>query len=300
MNKGDGVNLRYCGNCGAALDAAAISSGICPTCGIALDPSTVSASPQVGPAAADDLQQTVLDTGGVAADEDPWGPTVPLELRLMTNEPMALASARPNTARLARVPANQPVSPLNIIGLGVGLGVALLLVLACTLSLLTLGSHPSSGNQAVQPFNTATIGPTATDAGLGFATQPDPTPLPYTAPSPLPTMTPFGGIPTATTSTDPTATPTPDNGQATLVVGASVCVSKTHAEFPVSATGNGNLQWQASASQPVILQIQPNSGTLSGGQSQNVSVKGVDLSNPITITVTASPGNQSGSVTVQC
>lgn len=297
--------MRFCGNCGAALDAAAISSGTCPTCGVALDPATV-AAPPLAPPVTGDLQQTVLDKHWPAADsDDPFGPTVPLELRLAPNEPMALANARPNTARLARVRPNQPANPLTVIGLGVGLGLALLLVIACTLTFLTMGSHPSSSASAVKPFKTTTIGPTATDAGLGFATQgADPTPLPYTAPSPIATDTPYGGIPTDTPApaptqpSEPTATPTPDNGQATLVVSAPTCPAVGQGQFTIAATGNGSLDWHAASDRPAVTNISPSFGTVTGGQSgQPVTVT---AATSVRVTVIANPGNQIQSVRINC
>jgi hypothetical protein len=289
--------MRYCGNCGKPLDEAAIQSGVCPACGKPLAPSgPVPVPPSRAP------NDNSLVWGAEVADR--WGPTVPPEARLSPDEGLEILAARPtDTARLRTVtaaPTESSPNPITVVGLGIGLGIAVLMVLACTISFGSVIFGGAQSPPVLAVHRTPTSTPVPSNGGLGFATQsPDPTPLPYTYPTPTlePTQTPFGGPPTSTPVVPPTQ---PSGGQATLQVSQPTCDSKGNAaSFVVSAVGNGELAWQATSQQQVT--IQPQGGIVDQNRPNQVIVTfGQVVHAIVQVTVSAQPGNQQQTVTINC
>ena len=217
--------------------------------------------------------------------EDRWGPKVPLEDRLLSVDPLTLASARPVTRQLDRL-ATTRTSPnqSTIIIIGVGVGAMLLLVMACTLTFAS-AAISSTSVQAKQStaHPTVTIAVTATDAGLGFATQvPNPTALPYTQATPTlePTETPYGGIPTPTL-VPPTATPT-----ATQPLALAITNLKCN---PEGSAATMNLVTNATTPQPWTATISPGivspaAGVVSAEQVAALTVANINHNAVLTVT----------------
>jgi len=284
--------MRYCDNCGKPLDEAALQSGVCPACEKPIAPS----SPAPVPPRAPNARSFVW--GAEVADR--FGPTVPPEARLSPDEGLEILAARPtDTERLRAAPVAPPESspnPITVIALGIGLGIAVLMVLACTISFGSVIFGKSQSTPVLAAHHTPTSTPAPSDGGLGFATQsPDPTPLPYLYPTPTLEASPTPLVsPTPTAGAQPTQ---PTGGQATLQVSQPTCQGSGTATFTVSATGDGELVWQATSQQQVS--IQPQRGIVDQNHPNQVVVtSGQKVSAGEQVTVVAQPGNQQQAVNI--
>jgi hypothetical protein len=157
------------------------------------------------------------------------------------------------------------------------------------------------------PTNTPIPRPTATPSPTA---QPTPTwtPLPTATATPRPTATPTPQ-PTATPTPWPTATPTPPTPTPTPAPQLNVSPNPatetpcSGSPFPVpltvTNTGGGTLVWNLNTSAlPAGVQALPASGSLDGGQSQQVSLSGETADASFTVEFSSNGGNVS--VTVTC
>jgi len=158
-----------------------------------------------------------------------------------------------------------------------------------------------------RPTNTPIPRPTATPLPTSRPT-PTWTPQPTATPTPRPTATPTPQ-PTATPTPRPTATPVPPTPTPTPVPQLNVSpnpVAETPCSgslFPVPLTimnsGGGTLTWSINASTlPAGVQALPASGSLDGGQSQQISLSGDTADTSFTVDFSSNGGNLS--VTVNC
>jgi hypothetical protein len=164
--------------------------------------------------------------------------------------------------------------------------VALLLVVALlATALIALTSRPRHGLAQSLPTATTAVSATQTPA-LATATsvlQPSPTDVPTAMPTASPTA---GDTPELTVNP---ANPPPS---------PAVCANST-AQFTVSNTGGGTLEWTATASDPLYA-LDPSSGTLASGDApQTVSVSHIMLSGTISVTDPNANGSPQ-TVTITC
>ena len=162
-----------------------------------------------------------------------------------------------------------------------------------------------------RPTNTPIPRPTATPSPTS---QPTPTwtPQPTATPTPRPTATPTPQ-PTATPTPQPTATPVPhppqrqhqrqspqlerqsESGRRDAVQWIAVPSSAHHHELPAEARSSGA---STPTRLPAGVQALPASGSLDGGQSQQMSLSGDTADTSFTVDFSSNGGNLS--VTVNC
>ncbi len=159
-----------------------------------------------------------------------------------------------------------------------------------------------------RPTNTPIPRPTATPSPTA---QPTPTwtPQPTATPTPRPTATPTPQ-PTATPTPQPTATPVPQpTPTPTQTPAPQLAVSPnplveapcSGSPFPfpltVTNTGGGTLIWSINTNAiPAGVQAVPASGSLDGGQSQQVSLSGDTADASFTVDFSSNGGDLSATV----
>jgi hypothetical protein len=152
------------------------------------------------------------------------------------------------------------------------------------------------------PTVTPTPQPTATPRPQPTATpQPTPTPQPTATPTPQPTATPQPTV-TPTPQPTPTATPTPSpvlNASPNPVTEAPCSGSPFPIPLTVSNTGGGTVFWDINTGAlPAGVLAIPASGSLDGGQSQQMNLNGSTTDTSFTVDFSSNGGNVS--VTVIC
>jgi hypothetical protein len=164
-------------------------------------------------------------------------------------------------------------------------------------------AQPTSVAHA-QPTKTASARPTPTSAPLPTAT-PFPTATPRPTATPVP-PTPVPPTPTPRPTATPQPTPTPTQPPAPQIDVSPNPVTEapcSGSPFPVPLTvsnsGGGTLAWDITPSAlPAGVLAVPASGSLNGGQSQQVNLSGSTASGSFTVEFTSNGGNLS--VTVIC
>jgi hypothetical protein len=260
---------RFCGNCGSRLDAAALTGGRCLVCGAPIS------DPRDAIAEADTL------TGGQA-----FGTQAPANVR-------QAPAAWPRSAQ--RVPRETPgwfqsARTIGLFFLFALLVAALLAILVQHIgfqlilapSAASSSSSSSNSNSSSQAISSAAATATAAHGG-----------------APTPTTRPSGGTPTPAVSPtpgpSPTATPVPANLTVTQPKPLTTCLN-AETEFTISNTGGASFSWTASSAN---YSLNPNHGTLDGGDQQAVTVGGIWATGKVTVTA-QSARNSPQQVNINC
>lgn len=274
--------MRYCGNCGKALDLAdptLLATGACPSCHAAITSSGDLLPPSLNPAG------RLPAHGASNAAGAPMDPMDPVTMPPMAHTPASIPPPPPPPPppwpALAggprRPPARRARRPHLVLFLG---GLLLLLGAAALMSadwhLLDLPRPPAiaDGQTPTAFASVSSVAPDATPTG-----------------GPNATATRFSITPTPTPSAQPVLLVMPTH------ISLLLCFSAT-ARFGVKNGGGGDLKWTATAS-TLVYHLSPTSGTLARGQQQTVTVSNIRSSGQITV---AAPGaaNAPQRVTITC
>lgn len=267
---------RFCGTCGARLDAAALSGGRCLVCG------TPISDPRDSIAEADTL------IGGQPLTSAP-------------PSPQQRPAAWPHPAR--RLPRETPDETPGWLQSAGTIGLFLLFALLVAALLAVLVQHigfqvilaPSASSSSSSSSNSnsssqsiASAAATATAARGG---------------APTPTTHPSGGTPTPVISPTPGPSPTPTATPvpatlATTQPGPLLLCLGAQTQFTISNTGGESFSWIATAN-GTGYKLAPDSGTLDGGKQQAVTVTQISASGTITVTA-QSARNSPQQVSVSC
>jgi cytoskeletal protein RodZ len=270
---------RYCGNCGALLDAVALAGGRCLVCGAPIhDPSDSIADADTQPGG---------QSFGLPPPTQQQGPASrpPPARHVTRTSPGWLRSARTIGAFLLFALLVAALLAVLVQHLGVQF--------ILTPSASSSSSSSSNSNSSSQTLSGAAATMTATTT---HGETPSPTGRAQGA-TPTPAVSPTPG-PSPTAAPSPTATPVP----ATLdvhptTIQLTTCVA-AQTQFTVANTGGVPFSWTATASATGYT-LNPSSGTLDGGKQQVVMVSGILLSGTITVTA-PSARTSPQQVTITC
>jgi cytoskeletal protein RodZ len=261
---------RFCGTCGARLDALALSGGRCLVCGTPIaDPRDVIAEAETLPG----VQPASLPPAPARQSPAAW--PKPRD-RVARETPGWLGSAR--AIGLFLLFALLVAALLAVLVQHVGFQ----LILAPSASSSSNSSSNSSASS--QPISGAEA--TATAARGGALT---------------PTTRPGSGTPTPAISPTPGASPTATPVPATLTVTQPkpllACVN-AQTQFTIANTGGVSFSWIATAN-GTGYKLTPDGGTLDGGKQQIVTVSQIGATGKVTVTA-QSARNSPQQVTIQC
>jgi hypothetical protein len=271
--------MRYCGECGSSLGMEAIYTLQCPSCGASVDANS----------SVDDLvDPEFLDNPTRAALRHP------------------AAGAPPKSeGHLSQPIATRPRRVLWALGL---IAVVLLLLAGGTvlaLSHLQKGAtttHLTSAGRRISDTGSSS-GSTpqggSSTAGTGPGGQPGVTQSPIVGGSPTAGATgTVGATPAGTITVGPAPTSTPIPAILSVsptTFNSLLCFNLGDTRtFTISNAGGSLLHWTASKSVPTYF-LSQSSGSISPGQTQQVTVKSILLNGTVTI---SAPGAQGSPVTV--
>jgi hypothetical protein len=292
--------LRFCGQCGTNLTAAALQAGRCAQCGAAIEYSGDTLGPDgVAPPgdtpthlmerasaavpATDAAATRISSTEAISArqpDERGWpyiaGSQGPLQVGPYVTRPQATRRTRWALALFLAV-------PLVLAGTSV-----LMLTQTGIFAFLAPSSSTHAGATSGATASASSAGATSTAAGVSRASTQ--TPMPGATAS-------VTGSPTATAS--PQGSPVP--GPAYLYVypptiSVLLCGLGQTKTFTITNKGGTTMEWSASAT---MYRITPSSGTISAGGSQTVTVSNIYLNGTVTVTAPKA-ANSPQQVTIKC
>ena len=292
--------MRYCGNCGGSFEPVSLTEQSCPWCGAAINRTGDLEFDEVWDGAQQPTQAPTPDSAPAADSFNSFSmaPTSPAYgFGIQDPHSLTVAARKRRTFR--------PVVLMALVAL------ALLLAFGSALLLNNVPVHLGTGSglapfvgdnnsQTATTSSTSTQGTQATPTGGslsgGALASPGSTSTAGGAVTPTPsasvTETP-GGDPTVTVvaGSQPALAVAPTNISLTVCLGSS-------AQFTVTNTGGSFMAWNASASR-AAYKLSPQSGSLSSGEQQTVTISGISANGQVTI---AAPGaaNAPQTVTISC
>lgn len=291
--------VRFCGQCGTSLTAAALQAGRCPQCGAAIEYTGDTLGPDVGSPgdapthqmerasaavpATDAAATRISSTDAIPARQpvergglDFPGSQGALQVGPQVTRPQATRRTRWALALFLAV-------PLVLAGTSV-----LMLTQTGIFAFLAPSSATHAGATSGAMASASAAGATATAAAI----------------SQVSTQTPVSGAtPSAIASPSATLQGSPVAGPAYLYVypptiSVLLCGLGQTKTFTVTNKGGTAMEWSASANLD-MYEITPSSGTISAGDSQTVTVSKIFLNGTVTITA-LNAANSPQKVTINC